>query len=156
MPKQRKTSLVLLSIAIFILLEIVSFCMLRNNGELQGIWAARMSHSVMAKAWGGSENLRHYLSLNKENEILANENARLNQILGQYQAIEAQKRSDSLTAAIPHATGDYVYSPATIIKISRNKQHNYFIINKGLEDGIRPQSGIITNNGVIGIIDAVD
>jgi len=30
------------------------------------------------------------------------------------------------------------------------------IINKGSEDGIEPQSGIITSNGIIGIIDAVD
>ena len=42
------------------------------------------------------------------------------------------------------------------MKLSRNKQHNYFILNKGSEDGISAQSGVITGNGIVGIIDAVD
>ena len=42
------------------------------------------------------------------------------------------------------------------MKISRNKQHNYFILDKGYEDGVQPQSGVITPSGIVGIIDAVD
>ena len=42
-----------------------------------------------------------------------------------------------------------------MLKISRNKQHNYLILNQGYEDGIQEKSGIITQNGVVGIIDAV-
>ena len=47
------------------------------------------------------------------------------------------------------------YIPAEVIKISRNKQHNYMILNKGFEDGIQEKSGIITRSGVVGIVDAV-
>ena len=155
MPRERKTITIVFSAVIFIILEITSLSMLRHNGELQGILVARMSHSVMARLWGGSENIKHYLSLNKENEKLANENARLNQTLKEYRDRDALEYSSALTGEFENV-GDYVFSPATIIKISRNKQHNYFIINKGSEDGIRPQSGIITNTGVVGIIDAVD
>ena len=155
MPRERKIFPLILNAAIFILLEIAALNMLHNNSELQGLWISRMSHNFMAKVWGGSDNLRHYFSLNKENERLASENARLNQQLKEYRDREDQAYSDSLTAEFK-AWGDFVYTPATIVKISRNKQHNYFIINKGAEDGIRPQSGIITGSGVVGIIDAVD
>ena len=155
MPRERKIFPFVLHAAIFILLEIAALNMLRNNSELQGLWVSRMSHGFMARVWGGSENLRHYFSLNKENERLANENAVLNQQLKEYRDREDQAYSDSLTAEFK-AWGDFVYAPATIVKISRNKQHNYFIINKGAEDGVRPQSGIITGRGVVGIIDAVD
>ena len=155
MPRERKIFPLILNAAIFILLEIAALNMLKNNSELQSLWVSRMSHTFMAKVWGGSDNLRHYFSLNKENERLANENAVLNQQLKEYRDREDQAYSDSLTAEFK-AYGDFVYAPATIVKISRNKQHNYFIINKGSEDGIRPQSGIITNRGVVGIIDAVD
>lgn len=155
MPRERKIFPLILNAAIFILLEIAALNMLRNNSELQSLWVSRMSHGFMAKVWGGSDNLRHYFSLNKENERLANENAILNQQLKEYRDQEDQAYSDSLAAEFK-AYGDFVYAPATIVKISRNKQHNYFIINKGSEDGIRPQSGIITNRGVVGIIDAVD
>jgi rod shape-determining protein MreC len=129
--------------------------MLRHNSEIQNLWLSRISHTFMAKVWGGSENLRHYLSLNKENERLAAENAILGQQLKEYRDREDQRYSDSLSAEVK-AYGDFVYTPATIVKMSRGKQHNYFIINKGSEDGIRPQSGIITGKGVVGIIDAVD
>jgi rod shape-determining protein MreC len=155
MPRERKIGPLIFNAAIFILLEIAALNMLRHNSELQNLWLSRLSHTVMAKVWGGSDNLRHYFSLNKENERLAQENAILNQQLKEYRDREDQSYSDSLTAELK-AYGDYVYAPATIVKISRNKQHNYFIINKGSEDGVRPQSGIITNRGVVGIIDAVD
>ena len=155
MPRERKIFPLIVNAAIFILLEIAALNMLRHNSELQSLWLSRISHTFMAKVWGGSDRLRHYFSLNKENERLAQENAILNQQLKEYRDREDQSYSDSLTAELK-AYGDYVYTPATIVKISRNKQHNYFIINKGSEDGIRPQSGIITNSGVVGIIDAVD
>ena len=155
MPKERKIGSVLIQLAVFILLEIASLAMLHNHSEVQNLWLARASHSFMAKAWGSSENLHHYLSLSKENERLAEENALLAQRLKEYRDREDAAYSASLSAEfIPY--GDYVYTPATIVKISRNKQHNYFIINKGTEDGIRPQSGVVTNSGVVGIIDAVD
>ena len=155
MPRERKIFPMIINAAIFILLEIAALNMLRHNSEVQNLWLARISHTFMARVWGGSENFRHYLSLNKENERLAAENAVLNQRLKEYRDRDDQDYSDSLSAEFK-AYGDFVFAPATIVKMSRNKQHNYFIINKGSEDGVRPQSGIITGKGVVGIIDAVD
>ena len=53
------------------------------------------------------------------------------------------------------ADNGFNYIPATIIKSSTNTQHNYLIIDKGSEDGVTRNSGIITDKGVIGIVDAV-
>lgn len=155
MPRERKLSSILISTAIFIILEIAAFVMLRHNGDLQNIWIAKISHSVMGRIWGGSDNIRYYLSLKKTNDELAQENFELRQALDRYKSVAGEARRDSLSSLIePHS--DYSFIPATIVKISKNKQHNYFIINKGSEDGVRPQSGVITQEGVIGIIDAVD
>ena len=49
----------------------------------------------------------------------------------------------------------FKYIPATIIKSGTNTQHNYLILDKGSEDGVVENSGIITSKGVIGIVDAV-
>jgi len=155
MPRKRKVIQAIISAAIFIILEIAALNMLRHNSELQGIWISRICHTFMAKTWGGSENIKHYLSLNKENIRLAEENSRLNQLLKEYRDKENGIYCDSLSRSID-INGDFSCIPATIVKMSRNKQHNYFIINKGFEDGVRPQSGVITNSGVVGIIDAVD
>lgn len=155
MPRERKLSAIIAGTVVFIILEISALAMLRHNGELQNIWIAKISHTVMGKIWGGSDNIRHYMSLKKQNDRLAKENFELQQALDYYKTLESEARRDSLSSLIePHS--DYSFVPATIIKISKNRQHNYFIINKGSEDGIRPQSGVITQSGVIGIIDAVD
>jgi len=155
MPRDRKLSSTIINAAIFILLEVAALVMLSHKGALQQIWLSRMSHRVMAKAWGGSENIRYYFSLKETNKDLAEDNFNLRRVLEGYQL--AERDSVAIARSMEIVQGrEYNYTPATIIKISRNKAHNYFIIDKGSEDGIRPQSGVITACGVVGIIDAVD
>jgi rod shape-determining protein MreC len=46
----------------------------------------------------------------------------------------------------------YAYISARIISNSVNQQQNYLTLDKGSEDGIRPDMGIISAGGVAGII----
>lgn len=144
----------LITAAIFILLEVAAVAMLSKSAPLQDIWINRASHRVMGSLWGGGESLRNHFSLEKQNEILSEENARLNNILKYYEGQEALAHEIE-AGSIVKAKG-FTYTPATIVKLSRNTAHNYIIINKGSDDGIIPNSGIITPQGVVGIIDAVD
>ena len=140
--------------AIFIALEVAAVAMLGKSAALQNIWINRASHRVMASLWGGGETVRNHFSMEKQNAVLAEENARLNNLLKYYESREDLR--DELDAeGIIKAKG-FTYTPATIVKVSRNTAHNYIIINKGSDDGIVPHSGIITPQGVVGIIDAVD
>ena len=59
-----------------------------------------------------------------------------------------------MEAGFEEIAGNYRYTPATIMKISRNTQHNYMIIDKGSADGVVTGSGVITGKGAIGVIDA--
>lgn len=155
MAYKRKAGKKLAGAAIFILMEIAALGMLKNTGELQNIWLSKASHAFSAKVWGGFETVRRYFMLKKENELLAEENFSLSEKLRMYETLldftSARSLSDSL-----RLSPDFYYIPATILKISRNTQHNYFIINKGYEDGVTPQSGVITSSGIVGIIDAVE
>lgn len=155
MASERKIWPKVISAAIFILMEIAALGMLKHSGELQNIWITKASHGFAARVWGSCDNIGHYFSLKKENEALAEENYRLAETVRRYQsnmnAESAQALFDSLGVG-----SDFNFIPATIIKISRNKQHNYFILNKGYEDGVVPQSGVITSSGIVGIIDAVE
>ncbi len=146
----------IINAAVFILLEAAALSMLSNCNALQHSWVSNASHRFMAWAWGGSESIRYYFSLKKTNEELALDNFRLRERLSAYESADRERTSDSLTASVGVAGNDFSCTPATIVKISRNKAHNYFIIDKGAEDGIRPQSGVVTSDGVVGIIDAVD
>lgn len=155
MPRDRKLSSTIINAAIFILLEVAALVMLSHRGALQQIWLSRMSHRVMARLWGGSESVRYYFSLKETNRQLAEDVFNLRRALDGYRQEDRLRAAEEHNSSVPQL-GDYVYTPATIVKISRNKSHNYFIIDKGSEDGIRPRSGVITSCGVVGIIDAVD
>ncbi len=137
-----------LNAAIFILMEVAALNMISHNAALQNIWLSRGAHRIMGALWGTSESVRYYFSLRKQNEALAEENFDLRQQLLRAGKNLPVERPDS-------SAGAFTYIPAEISVISRNKQHNYMIINKGYEDGIQANSGIITGKGVIGIIDAV-
>ena len=155
MARKQKIGYRILGAAIFILMEIAAFAMLKRSGQLQGIWIDKVSHRVMAMLWGGSESIAHYFSLGRENERLSEENFRLAEELRAYRRMEAMEKNSAFTDSLA-SVSEFSFIPASIVKLSRNKQHNYFILNKGSEDGISAQSGVITGNGIVGIIDAVD
>jgi len=144
----------IINAAIFVLLEIAALSMLRNSGEAQRSWFAKGGQAVMGAVWGTSQAIGDYFSLRKANDALAVENHELREKIAELEAMIA----DSIrTAAVraDGAAGGFRYIPATIAKISNNKQHNYIIIRKGSEDGVREGAGLITGKGAIGVIDAV-
>ena len=153
MPRDSKTVIRLLGAAIFILLEVGALGMLKNSATLQNIWINRASHFIMGKLWSGGETVRNHFSLEKQNAALYEENFRLNEQLRAYRLAEEAEKE---TGAVVTPSLRFKYIPATVTKISRNSSHNYIILNKGSEDGVKPYSGIITSKGVVGIISAVD
>ena len=154
MPQGQKTSSFLVSAAIFILLEVAALAMLHATSTLQDIWINRASHRTMAFLWGHGESVRSHFQLEKLNHELQDENARLQEQLRAYERLGAEHEELARMAARDSAS--YRYIPATVVKMSRNRSHNYIILNKGSEDGVRPQSGIISDKGVVGIVEAVD
>lgn len=139
--------------AIFIILEVAACRLINRTSTLQNIWINRFTHRVMALSWGFGDNIRNYFSLSEMNDRLAQENFRLSRELDYYRNLYPEER---VWAVDGSDNPDFRYIPATIVKISRNTQHNYIILNKGYKDGVESHSGIITPDGVVGIIDAVD
>ena len=151
MSQGRGTYTVIVSAAIFILMEVAALAMLSSSSTLQDIWLNRISHRTAAALWSGGEKVRSHFYTYRQNDELAEENARLREEL------RALRGSDPAAAVLPAApNGGFIYTPATIVKLSRGTAHNYIIINRGSEDGIIPQSGIITEKGIVGVISAVD
>lgn len=144
---------ILLSAAIFIAMEIAALAILSKSSSLANIWITRASHRTMAAVWGGFENVRNIFNLSEQNEVLLEQNIRLTEELQKYKAAEEAATEVSSSAEAKSSTFRYI--PATIVKISTNTAHNHIILNKGSEDGVKPDCGIISADGVIGIIKAV-
>ena len=155
MAKERRLLKFSISAVTFILLEVAALAMLSRSGDLQHMWIARTGYRVRTAAWSSSETIRSYFMLHGLNEGLAAENIALTE---EVQHLRHQLRvgmADSVNSRVPLSDG-FRNIPAMVCKISRNSQHNYIILDKGSEDGVVPQSGIVTSDGVVGIIDAVD
>lgn len=155
MQRRRTITGTLINTAVFILLEIAALGMLRHGDSLQDLFISRAAHGFLGYFWGVSESISDYASLRTENRHLAEEILRLTETITRLEeeaAAAASRDSADYTSAW---RGKYEFIPAEVIKNSVNKQHNYLIIGKGSDDGVRPQTGIITSRGVIGIVDAV-
>ena len=154
MPRQKRSIFrILFATAIFILMEVAALHFLSGSGSMQRIWIARVSHGVQRNVWGWTESVRYYFSLDRQNRTLAEENLRLRDALTRYTDLDSEAGLDAVLSQLPPPGFDYVC--AKVVKMSGNKQHNYLIIDKGSEDGIAPQDGIVTSRGVIGIVEAV-
>ena len=153
MPGQKPSSF-LLGAATFIMLEVAALALLHSGSTLQNIWINRASHRTMALLWGSGETIRSQFQMDEFNRELQAENARLQERLRAYERMGVEQEELDHMAA--RESESYRYTPATVVKMSRNRTHNYIILNKGSEDGVHPQSGIISDLGVVGVVEAVD
>ena len=153
MPR-RDTVYNIVCAAVFILMEVAAFALVSNSGRLRSAWVTKAANTVRAALWGVGEDIGRYFSLSRENQNLAFENLQLHMALMSGIKEEEEQKADSLATTF-EGYGCFSFTPANIVKMSRNSQHNYIILDKGYEDGVQEQSGIITPYGVVGIVDAV-
>ena len=155
MAQRRSFYVGLATAAVFIFLEIAAMSMLRRASALQDIWLNRFSHNVMAWTWGGLTRMQNYFSLQEQNDILAGRNFELFKELQRYREME---RDMQAMAKLDSAgfSSRFNYIPAEITAMGTNSRHNYIILDKGSNDGVKPNSAIITPVGVVGMVYSVD
>ena len=152
MAGEKRPYSVIWSAAVFVILEIAAILMMSRTSSLQDIWISRASHRVHAALWGNTEKVRNYFTLDRQNKTLAAENLELMSLVRDFGQKDLSYRKNHIYDTV---SGHFRLVPATIVKASRNSQHNYIVLDKGSNDGIKPQTGIITSSGVVGIVNSV-
>lgn len=137
------------SILIFIVLETLSIVMVANNGVVQRFKILGAVRDAETFFWEKGNRIHAYSNYKLDNERLINENLQLRAELDRYRTYLADKDSTATDAG-----GQYVFRAAHIVRNSINKQHNYLILDRGAEHGVEVGMGVITNNGVVGIVSA--
>jgi len=133
---------------LFLALEVISLILIVNYNNFQRVRFLNSSNQISASIYEVSNNLTSYFQLRQANEELARENAELQTKLHKLQVVDIFSRTD--TAVIGDTT--YQFIPARIINNSVNKQYNYVTLDKGLQDGIEQDMGIIGPDGVVGVV----
>lgn len=147
---RRSELIAILSTALlFIALEVISVVMVSHSGVVQRYRIMGAVRSSQTGMWNTTRKVQYFINYRVENEKLANENLLLHEEIERYKAAVASLDSVKIE-------GGYVYTLARVIKNSTNKQQNYIIINRGESDGIKVGMGVVTDNGVVGVVNATD
>ena len=142
----------LLITVLFLFLEAVSIWFVYRTGIIQEYKIAKGIREINSFFWEKGSRIENYFSLEKENLRLADANSKLLDIADKYYSLLEERAIDSLKYT---AVADFDYIPASIIKNSTNNQHNYFVLNRGIDDGITEDMGVVTDRGIGGIVISV-
>ena len=103
------------------------------------------SNWISGNIYQTSFSVTSYFDLNQENKQLIEENKRL-----QHQLFN---RKDKIPSELDSVQISYTITSARVIKNSYANLRNYITINKGKNDSIKTDMGVITAKGVLGIIE---
>jgi rod shape-determining protein MreC len=135
------------SFLIFVFLEVIAAWLITNNNSYQGALFFNSANAFTGRVNQTSSDVSGYFSLTNVNTDLAEENAFLRRELARL-SLQAQgnRKADSVLLD----SNQYVFVPAEIINKSTNRLLNFVTIDKGKEDGVMPDMGIMGQNGIVG------
>ena len=103
------------------------------------------SNWISGTIYSARDNVTSYFELRGENKRLIDENNRLRNLLFNQGSVDSiQIDTQQLT---------YRVVPARVIKNSYSGTENYLTINKGSSDSIAQDMGVISANGILGIVE---
>lgn len=137
---------------LFLLLLVVSLYLTVQTHSYHKSQVLHSANFVSGAVYEKTNSITEYLHLKDENNRLAEENAKLKQILYNSEVIV-----DSAFAINPEIriAQDFKLFHAKIIKNSFYNKDNYLTIKGGSKNGVKKDMGVINSKGVIGIVENV-
>jgi len=130
------------SFLLFVLLELIAVVLIINTHNYAQTQTHHWQTAVSGNLNQQLSKIKYHFYLQEYNDSLLRQNASLlNKV---HQNIKQEK-----TASLP---GEFEFIPAYAVSNQYHLSHNSMIINKGRLDGVQPEMGVISPNGVAGII----
>lgn len=139
---------------LFVLLEVLSMILLFRFNSYQGSVYFSSANAVSGQVHEWRSEVDNFFSLSKINEQLTQRNIYLEQQIRTMSGLLEQAKPDSgaTASAIEKALNGYNIIPAKVISNSLDKKDNLITINKGSADGVQKDMGVVSGNGVVGIV----
>lgn len=138
---------------LFVLLEVLSLVLTFNYNSYQRAKYLNSSNHVTASIYNSYNSVINYFGLKKTNRELARENAALKSFIQSNPLIKISP--DSVFSDRREIDRAFRFISARVINNSVNKPSNYITLNKGRKHGIKPDQGIISSDGIVGVITQV-
>ena len=140
-----------------VLLIAFSFYLIFAHNSYQRSVYLTSANSVVGWVYNVSNNAISFIHLKKNNQLLLEQNALLESQLYQLKSqISKQEKEDTteLHAFVPDSViqPQFNFIPAEVVNLSYSGSNNFITINKGLKDGVKPDMGVISQRGVVGVV----
>ena len=136
---------------------VVMSCVLlfRDNPYQQSVYLTS-ANGVTATVYEAFSAVTSYFNLKDINRDLRERNALL-----EHELVELRMELDNTrlllpdTVALPVSLRPFDFVVAHVISNSIAQPNNYITINRGSADGVKPEQGVVDQNGVVGIVNVV-
>jgi len=138
------------SFLLFLLLFSISILFTIQSHSYHKSKFINSANFISGNIYNSTNNISEYFNLKTQNELLSIENNRLKSIL-----YNSENKSNTTPLDSSSSNNSFIFTPAKVIHNSYSFTNNILLINKGIRDGIKQDFGVITSNGILGIVDNV-
>ena len=139
---------------LFILLEVIGFVLVFQYNNYQGsVWFSSANVAI-GKVYEVNSKIASFFSLTEINKQLTERNVYLEQQLTklQEQLNGKPKTVDEVRSIRQQVPAEFKIYPAKVVSNSLDKLDNLITIDKGSADGIRKDMGVVSGNGIVGVV----
>jgi len=134
-------------VLLFLFLEAVALLCVVTYNDYQRTSFANSASGVAGSIYSWSGNIEGYFDLKEQNEILAKENAHLR---NQLPNATFDATVDQVTVIDSARQQHYTYIPGKVLNKDLYHRNNFFTIDVGSKQGVRPDMGVICSDGIVG------
>lgn len=133
-------------VILFLVLEVLCVVMLTMTQSYHRQKRINTTNDIVGKIYQTGTRVGDYFRLGKINSELAEENAMLRRQLAVV--------TDTTQGYQQYVNVDTIYNfiPARVVNSTVNRPNNYLLIDKGRADGIEKDMGVVSSNGIVGIV----
>ena len=131
-------------VVVYLILLSFSFALILNSNYFQKSKVLLFSNNISNYTTKNLNYFNEYFKLKELNYKLSEENLVLK---NQLEKINESSVLDSLT------NENFLYKNAKVISNNLSSFKNRIIVNKGIRDGIKNEMGVVSSDGIVGIID---
>ena len=134
---------------LFLLIESVCGYLIFQNNNFQHASFINSTNKVAANVHEVVSDITEYISLRTTNDALSRENAGIRTLMPDVFYIDSVLKKTAYDSTYKQ---QYTFMTSKVINNSTNRRNNYLTLNKGSAQGVQPEMGVISSEGIVGIV----
>ena len=135
---------------LFGVLFLIAFALTIRSNSFHATKFTSSANFLSGGIYSVKSDITGYFDLKNENQILLNENVFLRKELEEYRNVAGKVLKDSI-----NLPSKYKFVLAKVINNNYSKTKNLITLKKGSVNGIKIDMGVMTSNGIVGIVNNV-